>query len=176
MPLVHDVSEKVCLMSVGPLVVLVNRLQMSLLPFVSEVISLPPASAVEVIESVPSVCVSVSQHSHDWTVWSTDFKFGAEMHLDHISDEFDGQGHRSKFKVTRLKNVIFSQFYYPFLLYVTCYITVVFTMALWRHSMTSWRHGLTSWHHVTSQHRIMWCVCWSILPKGLCGKGTLQHS
>ncbi len=29
---------------------------------------LPPASAVEVIELVPSVCLSVLQHSHDWPV------------------------------------------------------------------------------------------------------------
>ena len=36
---------------------------------------LPPASAVEVLESEPSFCLSVCKHSHDWTVWHTDKKF-----------------------------------------------------------------------------------------------------
>ena len=42
--------------------------------------SLPPASAVEVIQSVPSVCVCVyvclcvSYHSHNWTDWDTSLK------------------------------------------------------------------------------------------------------
>ncbi len=31
--------------------------------------------------------------------------------LDNVSDEFEGQGHRSKFKVATLKNVIFRCFY-----------------------------------------------------------------
>ncbi len=35
-------------------------------------------------------------------------KFGGGVDLDNISDGFEGQGHRSKVKVTRLKNVIFS--------------------------------------------------------------------
>ncbi len=39
-------------------------------------ISFPPASAVEGIKSVPSVCVSVIQLSHNLTVWGTDAKFG----------------------------------------------------------------------------------------------------
>ena len=30
---------------------------------------LPPASAVEVIELEPFVCLSVCLHSHDWTAW-----------------------------------------------------------------------------------------------------------
>ena len=30
-----------------------------------------------------------------------DVKFGTGMHLDHILDEFDGQGHRSKVKVEK---------------------------------------------------------------------------
>ena len=33
-------------------------------------------------------------------------KFGTGIDLDEISDEFDGQGHRSKVKVIQLKNVI----------------------------------------------------------------------
>ena len=37
----------------------------------------------------------------------TDLKFGIMNDLDNISDEFDRQGHRSKVKVARLKNVIF---------------------------------------------------------------------
>ncbi len=47
---------------------------------------LPPTSAVEVIESVPSVCVfvcvSVCQHSNSGT--RTDRKFDMYVKLDHI--------------------------------------------------------------------------------------------
>ncbi len=43
-------------------------------------VSFPPASAVEGIKSVPSVClwvcVSVSQRSHGWTVWPRVTRFG----------------------------------------------------------------------------------------------------
>ncbi len=53
-----------------------------------------------------SVCLSVIQLSHGWTVWRTDQKFGVGFDIDNISDVFKGQGHRSKVKVTRLKNVI----------------------------------------------------------------------
>ena len=70
----------------------------------------PPASAVEGIKSVPSVCVcvclSVCERSHGWTIWHADPKFGGGVDLDNISDEFKDQGHRSKVKVARLKNVI----------------------------------------------------------------------
>ena len=34
-------------------------------------------------------------------------KFGPSIDLDNISDEFEGQGHRSKLKVIQLKNFIF---------------------------------------------------------------------
>ena len=34
-------------------------------------------------------------------------KFGTGIDLDELSDEFDGQGHRSKVKVIKLKNIIF---------------------------------------------------------------------
>ncbi len=37
-----------------------------------------------------------------------DTKFGGGVDLDNISDGFEGQGHRSKVKVIRLKTVIFS--------------------------------------------------------------------
>ena len=59
-------------------------------------------SAVEGIKSVPCICVSICYHSHDWTVWDTNLKFGV--------DKFEGQSHRSKIKVTILKNVIFELF------------------------------------------------------------------
>ncbi len=45
---------------------------------------LPPASAVEVIESVPIVCSSVS------TLTAESF----DVQTDHIYFRFDGQGHR----------------------------------------------------------------------------------
>ena len=74
----------------------------------------PPASAVEGINSVRcvclSVCLSVSQRSQGWTDWATDPKFGVGIDLDNISEEFEGQGHRSKVKVANLKNVIFGLF------------------------------------------------------------------
>ncbi len=51
-------------------------------------ISLPPASAVEVIESVPSfclsVCPSVSLRSNCRTVWDTDTKLGVSIKLVNI--------------------------------------------------------------------------------------------
>ncbi len=39
-----------------------------------------------------------------------DLKSGLRIDLDNISDEFKGQGHRSKVKVAMLKNVIFKAF------------------------------------------------------------------
>ncbi len=33
-------------------------------------------------------------------------KFGIGIDLDDIMDEFDGQGHRSKVKVTKVKDII----------------------------------------------------------------------
>ena len=53
-----------------------------------------------------SVRPSVIQRSFGWTVWNTDPKIGRDIDLDDISDEFEGQGHRSKVKITRLKNMI----------------------------------------------------------------------
>ena len=52
------------------------------------------------------VCVLVCEHSYGWTDRRTVRKFGTGVDLDDISDEFDGQGHRSKVKVIQLKNVI----------------------------------------------------------------------
>ena len=77
------------------------------------------SDAVEVIKSVSSVCVCicasvclcVCQRSHCWTVGPMNLKFGVGMNLHNILDEFKGQGHRSKFKVTILKNVIFTWTY-----------------------------------------------------------------
>ncbi len=45
---------------------------------------------------VCGVCVCVCEHSHGWTVWCTDPKFGREIDLDNISDSLDGQGLRSR--------------------------------------------------------------------------------
>ncbi len=50
-----------------------------------------------------SVCLCVCQLLSSLTTE----KFGARVDHDYISDEFEGQGHRSKVKVTMLKNVIF---------------------------------------------------------------------
>ncbi len=67
-------------------------------------------SAVEGIKSVRSVCLSVSERSHGRTIGDRNLKFGQRIDLDNISDEFEGQGHRSKVKVAMLKNVIFRLF------------------------------------------------------------------
>ncbi len=71
-------------------------------------VSFPPASAVDGMESVLSVCLCVFQRSHGWTV--TDLKFGRNIAFDNISNKLEGQGHRSKVKVAILKNVIFRVF------------------------------------------------------------------
>ncbi len=98
----------------------------------------PPASAVEGIKSVPSVCacvcLSVIQRSHGWTVWHTDPKFDGGVNLDNISDEFEGQGHRSKVKVARTKKRDFRSFSWVNYTEPVCHDT---------------------WHHVTSRHDVM---------------------
>ncbi len=53
----------------------------------------------------PSVCPCVRLRSAGRTVGPTDLKFGARIKDHHILDEFEGQGHRSKVKVTKVKNV-----------------------------------------------------------------------
>ncbi len=69
---------------------------------------LPPVSAVEFIKTEPSlcVCVCVCECSHDWMGWRTITKFCTAIDLEDLSDEFNGQGRRSKVKVIQLKNVI----------------------------------------------------------------------
>ena len=49
------------------------------------------------------VCLSVIQHSHGRTVLDRNLKFGVRFDLNNISDEFKGEGHRSKVKVAILK-------------------------------------------------------------------------
>ncbi len=66
----------------------------------------PPVSAVEGMESVPSVCGCLSVSALTAEPFDVDTKFGGGYDLDNISDECEGQGHRSKVKVTRLKSVI----------------------------------------------------------------------
>ncbi len=51
------------------------------------------------------VRLSVCLRSAGRTVGPTDLKFGARIEDHHILDEFEGQGHRSKVKVTKVKNV-----------------------------------------------------------------------
>ncbi len=75
--------------------------------------SLPPALAEEVIFSVASVCVCVCLsvrpcvrlRSTGRTVGPTDLKFGTRIKDHHTSDKFEGQGDRSKVKVSKVKNV-----------------------------------------------------------------------
>ncbi len=102
----------------------------------------PPASAVEGIKSVPSVCPSVRlpviQHSHGWTVWHTDLKFGGAVDLDNISDEFEGQGQRSRSPGWKT--------WFP-----------KFQMAELHRASLSWHLtscDVTAWRHVTSRYDI----------------------
>ena len=59
----------------------------------------------------PSVCDWTEIH---WTIIHISktvavrgMKFGQDMHVDDPKDDLEGQGHRSKVRVTRSKNVIF---------------------------------------------------------------------
>ncbi len=120
---------------------------------------LPPASAVEVIKTEPSVCVCVSvcEHSHGWTNWGMVTKFGTEIDLDDLSAEFDGQGHRSKIKVIQLTTVIFG-----FLAWVLCAIIGV---RAWKRFMGV--HALNSAHanfaHVHAWNQIFLNVFYPLL-------------
>ena len=114
---------------------------------------LPPASPVEVIDrSRVSMClcvhVSVSQRSQRQTVWHTDAKIGIRFNIDHILDEFDGQGHRSKVKVTRLENVILWCLTLIFDQFTQCktlaFSVTSYDVMLWHHDVMG-RHNMTSW-------------------------------
>ncbi len=90
------------------------------------------------------------------------------MDLDNISDEFEGQGHRSK--VTRLKNVISegsdgwitqSQFVLtPDVMWhhsmTSRDVTVRLHDVTWPHGTTLWRHGMKSWHPLTTFGQEYW--------------------
>ncbi len=96
--------------------------------------------------SVPSICLSVCpsvcEHSHGWTVWHTDTKFGGGVYLDNISNKFDNQGHRSKFKVTRLKNVISGAHKrWKWVYSSVCYDKLWNVTLLWRHMTMSVRRS-----------------------------------
>ena len=49
-----------------------------------------------------SVCVCVCLHYAGSTVGPTDLEFGEYNKDHHISNKFEGQGHRSKVKVTKI--------------------------------------------------------------------------
>ncbi len=94
-----------------------------------------------------SVCLSVSELSHGWSVWPRITKFGAGIDVDDISAKFDGQGHRSKVKVARLKNMIFRLSSHG-VTYVNW--TEPFCHDTWRHvtsrhDITERRHDVTAW-------------------------------
>ncbi len=91
-----------------------------------------PASAVERIKLVPSVCVSVIQHSYGRIVRHMKLKFGTKIDLGDILDVWRS---RSKVKVTRLKNMFFG-FSYE----LTCACSLCHVI----------------WCHVTSQCDVIW--------------------
>ena len=53
------------------------------------------------------MCVSLCLHSSSLTVRPIDLKVGIHIHLYDISEEFAGQGRRSKVKVIKVKNINF---------------------------------------------------------------------
>ncbi len=64
----------------------------------------PPASAVEDIKSVPCICVCVRLSTLSWL---NHLMYWFKIYLNNIADELEGQGHRSKVKIAKLKNIIF---------------------------------------------------------------------
>ena len=121
---------------------------------------LPPASVCPICVSV-CVCLCDSYHSHNWTEWDMSLKSGGCMCLDNISDEFIGQGHRSKFKVIRLGNV-------NVLTYSDLSDPKVSWPMVWCHNDMR-RHSMTSWHDMTSQCDTTSCCH---MP---CGKTELNY-
>jgi len=61
--------------------------------------SLLTTLAVRLEQSARCVCVSVCPDNNLWTKWRLTQIFGLLVYLDATWVEFDGQGHRSKFKV-----------------------------------------------------------------------------
>ncbi len=106
-----------------------------------------------------SVCVSVSQRSHGWTVCPRVTKlgmekFGIEIDLDIISAKFKAQDHRSNVKVTRSQSQILNVSNGLTCADSLCHVT-------WHH-VTS-RHDVTTSCYVTAscditawRHNIMW--------------------
>ena len=100
-----------------------------------------------------SICVSVGQRSHGWTVWATDLNFSRNIAFDNILDKFEGQGQRSS---APFEKCDFPTFSYG-VTYVDC--TEPFCHDTWCHvttRTTSWRQGVTSWHPLT----IFWQEYW----------------
>ncbi len=80
------------------------------------------------------VCLSVCQHSHGWMDLRMVTKFcTTDLDLDDLSHKFDGQGHRSKVKVTRPK-MWFSWFSHL------------------SDQIKNAGYAMMSWHYVTSWH------------------------
>ncbi len=97
--------------------------------------SLPQQEGIKSVRCV-CVCLSVSQHSIDWTIWATDLKSDMGIDLDNISDEVEGQGNRSKFKVAMLKNFLW------------CDLCRMHRAILSWHPLTTFRQENWQWGHV----------------------------
>ncbi len=122
---------------------------------------LPPASAVEVIKTVPSVsvcvCVCVNTLTAEpFDIWSPNLVQGLTLIISWTSLIFKVIGQRSR--SPSQKNSISG----VFLSWVKRYQTVAYGVMSWRHSMTSC--DIVAWRHDVTWHRRMT----STPPRGRC--------
>ena len=119
---------------------------------------LPPASAVEVIETEPFVClcVCVCQLVSTLTAERIDLRSrNLAQGLTLIKSwrslmvKVKGQGHQVK--------IVMSLVFSLQCQYTKCWPTVWHYDVMWHHGMMSWHHSMTSWRHsMTSSVFLLW--------------------
>ncbi len=103
-----------------------------------------------------------------------DLQFGMNITIDYILNEFEGQGHRSKVKVVRLKNVIFGILGVPrghSPLYIMEAQIVTLSDVMGCYGVTSCRDVMTSQR--TKNHSMAF-VCQSLLAAAMCEMSVLE--
>ena len=110
-----------------------------------------PPLVVEGIKSVPSVCVSVSQHSAGWALWSRISKSG-------IGNDFEQSRSSLKVKVIGERSRSPGQKMWFSRFQMDWPVQIHFVIAhdiRWCHRVTSWRH-LTSLGKITDKEGTKW--------------------